>query len=265
METDKNSTWVQIECIVKSLIAISSRDYQLMTWYRNEGDKSDDYEERAQNFEADIDYFKDLLRKMKIQMEPVQIRAVLRVHVMILHFDEILSQESLPTEHSRLQLYIIEHPYWMKIRKQATDALSLLKVNAKDLSNFASNLSTEGRLRKLDGSIKDAMSIFGDRDTRERTWKNIDDFWMSAINYNKMARKFFNGFGCLSSGQHLKAFMAFHKALDELCVFYENDSTVGVEQILSDPRFHEVEEKARDFLAVAEKAGSGHRDSPETS
>ncbi len=245
--------------IINSLLAISSQDYQIKVWYQNEGREKDDYEERTLNFEADLDCLKDLLRETKIRLASSQLRAILRVHVMVRRFDRLLEQETLSSEHSQLQLQIINHSYWAQVREQAGRALSLLGIDRLDLSDIddapTRDLSTEGRFRKLDGRIKDTMVVFGDPGARERTWKSTDDFWMSAISYNKTARKFFNGFGCLSSGQHLRAFMAFNHTLREFCNSYEDDSMVTLKQIISDPRFREVEQKAQDYIKLVARGG----------
>lgn len=251
VEKRGNESRDDLDFIVNSLLAISSQEYQVKAWYRAEGREAEDYEERTLNFEADVDYLKDLLREKKIWLDPRQIRAILRVNVMSRHFNQLLSRETLPQEHGQLQFHIINHPYWLKIGRQATYALSLLKIDvaARNLVS-APDLSTEGRFRKLDHRIQDAMTVFGNRDVRGLRWKNADDFWTSVIDYNKLARKFFAGLGSLSSGQRLRAFMTFHRALDEFCGFYEDDSMVTLKQILSDPRFREVEQKAQEFLKI---------------
>lgn len=252
MKKNKITNRSQLEFITNSLLAISSQDYQLKVWCRNEGTDSDNYEERMLNFEADIDYLKDLLRIGTLRLESIQIREILRVGVMSRHFDEILSRESLPQNHDKLQLHIIHHPYWKKMGKQATYALSLLR-SEKDYKSTdfisISSLPTEGRFRKLDDRIRSEIIVFGDREIRGQRWKNIDDFWRSAIDFNKVARKLFAGLGSLSSG-HLKAFMAFHSSLDELCDSYENNFETTLKQILSDPRFSNIEQKAQDFLKL---------------
>jgi metal-dependent hydrolase (beta-lactamase superfamily II) len=112
--------------LVSSLIVLSDKDYQRRVWVKGEGSEHDFYYNRELLFDEDIDYFKKRIRKEELNLSPEQIKAVLRVHAMMDHFGGIEWSFKLPNN-PYYHLYIINHPYWQKIREQASHALELLK------------------------------------------------------------------------------------------------------------------------------------------
>ena len=124
---NKNPSSADLEFIEKGLLVISDREYQLRVWHRADGPELDWYEECMLSFDTSIDYFESLLREGKTSLDPSQVKEILRVFVMGRHFDDILRYEAVPEGWAEEQLYIIDHPYWRKIQKQAAYALSLLK------------------------------------------------------------------------------------------------------------------------------------------
>lgn len=255
---NKKDYSADIDVIACSLLTISDREYQLRVWYRAEGPEVDWFEECLLNFDTEMDSFRHLLRKGETSLEPSQVRAILRVHIMTSHFCSILSREreNMPKGWSDGQLYIINHPYWQKMQKQAAYALSLLKndnVENKPPRTYGSiETRTATRHPKLDDRFGDKMKVFADPQVQAQ-WKNIDDFWDSVHGFDDIFNRFFDGGGMISSRWHYKAMMAFNKALDELCKPYEGNDAITVEHILSDPRLHEVEQKAQNFLKINEE------------
>lgn len=265
MEKNKIPIWerkkdypADLDFLVSHLLAISDRDYQLRVWCRAEGPEVDWYSERMLDFETGMDYFKSLLRNGKTSLNPSQVKAILRVYVMTLHFDNI--PEELPEDWTEQQLYIINHPYWQKIQRQAEYALSLLKnnENANDKSSrtYGSiNTRTADHCPKLDNRFGEKMKVFGDHRLREIQWKETDDFWNSVESFYSVFNKFFDGSGILSNGGLLNILMAFQNDLNEFCRSYEDNSVVTLKQILSDPRFSCLEQKAQDFLKLVGPPG----------
>ncbi len=265
MERNKIPIWENkkdypsyLDFLVSHLLAISDREYQLRVWCKAEGPEVDWYSERMLSFEAGMDYFKNLLRNGKTSLNSSQVKAILRVYVMTLHFDNI--PEELPEDWTEQQLYIINHPYWQKIQRQAEYALSLLKnnenANDKSLRTYGSiKTRTASRSPKLDDRFAEKMKVFGDHRIRKRQWKSPDDFWNSAESFYSVFNKFFDGNGVLSNGRIFDALMAFQNDLHEFCRSYEDSSVVALKQILSDPRFSGLEQKAQDFLKLVGPAG----------
>lgn len=240
-----------LDFIVSHLLAISDRDFQLRIWCRTEGPEIDWYSERMLTFEAGMDYFKTLLREGKTSLNPLQVKAILRVQVMSRYFDNI-HEENLE-DWTEQQLHIVNHPYWQKVRKQAAHALSLLKnagVCNKSLQIYGSiGTRTANPCPNLAGRFVDRMKVFSDRKLRMDLWKNREDFWNSVERYDLVFKKYFDGQGSLPSGRHFDALLAFQEALDKLCEPYE-DNGGNLTIILADPNFKEVEQRAQDFLKL---------------
>jgi len=175
---------------------------------------------------------------------------------MRLHFCDILQRESLPETWAEEQLYIINHPYWQKIQKQAACALQLLKTGEREPSlRIYGSIKTRTATRHpmLDDRFRNKIKVFADPQLRMQTWKCLDDFWNSVHAFYDLYNRYFDGGGMLN-GWHYKAMIAFDKALEKLCRPYEDNEVIEAEQILSDPRFREVERTAQDFLTVAGKS-----------
>jgi len=117
-----------IEGVVFSLLSRSDKDYQIRVWALAEGPEVDWYDESSLNFDNHIEFFKKDIRVGKVSLRCEQVKAILRVHVMCNHFEQNLMYK-VPenTPWTDEQLLIINHPYWDKIRKQATYALSLIR------------------------------------------------------------------------------------------------------------------------------------------
>jgi hypothetical protein len=116
-----------IRNLAQSLIAISNKEYQISIWVRGEGPEHDFYYECELQFDDEIEFFKKDIRSGELKLSPEQIKAIIRVHVMMDHFDRLPWSFKLPNN-PYYHLYIINHPYWQKVRKQAAHALELLKT-----------------------------------------------------------------------------------------------------------------------------------------
>lgn len=115
--------------LLEEILILSDKDFQIRVWYRAEGPEMSWYDEFCLNFDYSIEFFKKNLREKKIILSPEQIKAILRVYVMHCHFANLPDPNySKITDFAERHLYIINHPYWEKIRKKADDALKLLNV-----------------------------------------------------------------------------------------------------------------------------------------
>lgn len=134
MEKNKIPIWEnydrylpETEFLLGNLLAISDRDYQVRVWANQLGPEVDCYNETLYSFESSIDCFKSLIREKKIQLSAKQIKAVIRIFAMWFCFERKLEKEKIPEEWIDREMYIIDHPYWDKMRRQAQYALHLLK------------------------------------------------------------------------------------------------------------------------------------------
>lgn len=118
----------ELEFVVDSLLGFADRSFQLRIWTLGEGPEVDSHYESMLNFDDDINYLKYLIRRKEIHLTQEQIRAILRVHAMFNTFDRnAWAGDDVPKDWRGSNLYIIYHPYWIKLSKQAEYALSLLK------------------------------------------------------------------------------------------------------------------------------------------
>lgn len=123
----KNITLEKINFIVDHLSAFADRHYQLRVWCYAVGPEVDFYEEALLSFKDVLPYLKKLIRTGEIQLSREQIKAILRIEVMLDTFERNAWGDHVPTDWEGEHLYIINHPYWIKISEQAQYALSLLK------------------------------------------------------------------------------------------------------------------------------------------
>lgn len=100
----------------------------------------------------------------------------------------------------------------------------------------------------LNKRLKQVIEVFGNTDDTDR-WSCFEDFKLSVNRYYDVASLFFDGDAGVTF-KHAGALLAFHKALDEFCSYSETNNVENLKLILASPQFHEVEQKARDFLAV---------------
>jgi len=131
-KSKKNSTLNDnsktIDGVIDFLSTLADEAYQLRVWGGAEGPEVDWYDETIDLFDTQIDFFKNDLRHGVISLSKEQIKAVLRVLVMINHFERrLVPWGESPDGWCEEQLFVIEQPYWQKVRKQAAHALSLLK------------------------------------------------------------------------------------------------------------------------------------------
>ncbi len=250
---NKNDYSADIGSVIVSLLAISDREYQLRVWYRTDGPEVDWFEECLLSFDTDMEYFRSLLRRGKTSLNPAQVKSVLRLHVMTNHFCKIIRDEKLPEDWSEQQLYVINHPYWQKVQKQAAHTLSLLRNDGgcdKPLQVYGSTgTRTASACPNLTDRLGDRMRVFSSPKLRMELWKNRDDFWNSVERYDLVFKRYFDGHGSLPSGRHFDALLAFQEALDILCEPYE-DTGGNLTIILTDPNFKKVEKRAQDFLKL---------------
>lgn len=134
MEKNKIPIWEnynhylpEMKFLIGNLLAISDRDYQMRVWANQLGPEVDCYNETLYAFESSIDYFKSLIREKKIRLNTQQVKAIVRIYAMWFCFERKVEKEKIPEEWIYREMYIIDHPYWNKIRRQAQYALSLLK------------------------------------------------------------------------------------------------------------------------------------------
>jgi hypothetical protein len=121
---------------VGDLIALSDKEYQLRVWYRIEGPEVDWQGETLEDFDLTIEFLKNDLRSKKITLTTAQIKALLRTHAMINKFERgDFTEYSKINDFCEQQLYIINHPYWNKIRKQAELALTLFREVPADIKS----------------------------------------------------------------------------------------------------------------------------------
>jgi hypothetical protein len=134
MEKNKIPIWENVkdfscdlQSLAEDLLAFSDKDYQLRVWYRAEGPEVDWYDEALLSFDTTIDWFKSAVRTGELKLSKAQVKAILRLHIMLSHFERTGPWNDCPVGGAEEQLFIIEQPYWDKIRKQAKYAFSLLK------------------------------------------------------------------------------------------------------------------------------------------
>lgn len=134
MENNKVPIWEnyknylpEVKFLVECLLAISDRDFQVRVWANASGPEVDWYAECMLTFNDRIDYFKTLLKEKNLHLNAEQIKAILRVYVMGVCFERRLDPKKIPKEWTASEMYIINHPYWEKVRKQAQRALQLLE------------------------------------------------------------------------------------------------------------------------------------------
>lgn len=115
--------------LVTTLIVLSSKEDQLRIWVRQEGPEVDCSLESVIGFDDTLSYLKHLLRTKEVELSDDKIKAILRLHAMVTTFwRRAISDPASPEgDGPEWELYVIEHPYFEKIRKQAQHALSLLK------------------------------------------------------------------------------------------------------------------------------------------
>lgn len=114
--------------LLGTILAISNRDFQIRVWAKALGPEMDWYTECMVGFDGDIEVFKSFLRDRVFVLTKKQVKAVLRLHAMCLHFDRHLDAKEIPQDWYESEMYIIDHPYFEKIRKQAQYALSLFRI-----------------------------------------------------------------------------------------------------------------------------------------
>lgn len=120
----------ELKFVVSSLLGFADRCFQLRIWTLGEGPEIDSHYDSMLNFDDDISYLKYLIRRKEVRLTQEQIRAILRVHAMHNTFDRNLCEKDLPKGWISRHMYIINHPYWIKLSKQAQYALSLLRCLA---------------------------------------------------------------------------------------------------------------------------------------
>lgn len=69
----------------------------------------------------------DLRKGLDIHMNCSQLREVLRLNQMIIKFDSIVNVEDIPSIFPARKTYVEQHPYWIKMTKQANKILELLR------------------------------------------------------------------------------------------------------------------------------------------
>ena len=93
--------------------------------------------ESALSFDYEISWFKKNIRDGSLKLDPEQIKTILRVHAMWLHFVHlILEDPNCPDDESGMETYQFNHPYWEKICKQAQYALSLIEKDPGEDENL---------------------------------------------------------------------------------------------------------------------------------
>ena len=115
--------------LISTLIVFSSKEDQWRIWVRQDGPEVGCSLEGVIGFDDSIRYFKHLLRTKEIQLSKDKIRAILRLHAMVTTFWRWANEDPASPDDGGpdWELYVIEHTYFEKIRKQAQYALSLLK------------------------------------------------------------------------------------------------------------------------------------------
>lgn len=128
------------ELWVCRLISFSDKDYQLRVWHRCEGPEVDWYDESFISFDNLIEFLKDDIRKGKpIYFNVEQMKALLRLHAMLSRFTDMDDPDFRKiVDGADKQLYIINHPYFAKIRTHAEYTLSLMhKVPTQPFRGFS--------------------------------------------------------------------------------------------------------------------------------
>lgn len=102
----------------------------------------------------------------------------------------------------------------------------------------------------LNDRFRRAIEVFGDDKAKKRSWISFEDFRKSVNEYYEVANVWFDGEGYLTL-KYAKALLAFNEALNEFCVFSEDNDIEDLQAIQESPHFHKVEQKARDFLKIS--------------
>ena len=118
----------ELSFIITSLVAMSDKDYQSRIWHRAEGPEVDWYHESILTFDYEVEYFRELVRNGGLKLTKEQIKSILRVSIMSNRFKRLLNAIEKPKVWKDEQLFIINHPYMEKIRRQAQQALSLIRI-----------------------------------------------------------------------------------------------------------------------------------------
>ena len=118
----------ELENLGLMLLSVSSREYQVRVWAKEEGPEFQWFDESYFNVELQTDCFKSDIRKGKYKLTKEQIKAVLKVLVMYRLFDRKPKIKPFPEDHFEAEMAIIDDPYFEKIRKQAAYAASLIKL-----------------------------------------------------------------------------------------------------------------------------------------
>lgn len=118
----------ELEQVGLMLLSLADRDYQVRVWAKAEGPEAEWFDEAFFNVELQTKYFKEEIRSGKIKLSREQIRAVLSMLIMFRHFDRLPDLKSLPDDPYEYQMFLIDHPYFEKIRKRAAYAASLIRL-----------------------------------------------------------------------------------------------------------------------------------------
>lgn len=116
--------------VIGDLLALSDKDFQIRVWVYATLPEMDWYDECLLKFDDGIEFMKKDLRKGRLQLTPKEIKAVLRVHAMCDRFVRLVDWKSVPEGWVEEQSYIINHPYFEKIRQKAAEALELFRLPA---------------------------------------------------------------------------------------------------------------------------------------
>lgn len=118
-----NSSLEKIDFIIRHLEHFSNREALYNYWIKGKGPG---YVEDTLTWSDGYPYFKQLVRTKEITLTKDQVRAIMKIDVMINTLDRALMKSHAPEDYCEYHLYILNHPYCTKLIQQAKYALSLL-------------------------------------------------------------------------------------------------------------------------------------------